>query len=54
MTAPRIPRKYDPDDGEPLPPHVEMVIMLAITAGAIASLWLSWQLWRWFVRALMN
>jgi hypothetical protein len=53
--APRIPRKLDPnDDGEPIAPHIEVLLLLVCTAGAIAGLWGAWELWRWFVRVLLS
>jgi len=51
---PRIPRKYDSEDGEPIPPHIEVLILLGCTAGAIGVLWGACELWRWFVRALLQ
>ena len=48
MTAPRIPRWSD--DGESLPPHVEMVLLLSITAAAIMWLWGAWELVAWLWR----
>lgn len=52
ISAPRIPRWSD--DGEPLPPHVEMVLLLAITAGCIVWLWGAWELVSWLWRLALS
>lgn len=54
VRAPRIPRlsRQDTPDGEwkPAGPHVDMVILLALTGGTIAWLWGAWALVCWVVR----
>ena len=48
-------RKLDwaPDE-EPLPPHVEMVILLACTGGAILWIWGAFELVRWLARLALS
>lgn len=45
--APRIPRTYLSDEGEPVGPHVEMVVALAGTAVTILWIWGAYELVRW-------
>lgn len=44
----------EPTDEVPVNPWVERGLWLLMVVGTPAVLWGAWEMWRWFVRALLS